>query len=67
VSNLEDWDEKIHHYLVIRESVDLEVEFESEQEDAKFYMDGLEVLNNQDLQLDEESGEPYLKSGQKIT
>ncbi|MBU8919083.1 restriction endonuclease-like protein [Bacillus sp. FJAT-29953] len=67
VENLEDWDEKLNSYLEIREFVELEIMFQSEHEDARLFMDGLEVLTGESLPRDETTGEPYIQAGQRVT
>jgi hypothetical protein len=67
VEVLSDWDETLHSYTEIRENVDLELSFHCDDEGAKCYMDGFDVLTNGQLAVDEADGENFLACNQTVT
>lgn len=65
VDDIQNWDENILPYPVIRENVNLEISFDTKDREDRCRMDGFDVLQDSLLKYDEQNV-PFINSG-KIT
>ncbi|QFT87786.1 hypothetical protein FIU87_03890 [Bacillus sp. THAF10] len=67
VEHLSEWDDSMHSPIEIRENVNLELSFSSEDSAAKCYMDGFDELKGGGLTIDHENEDTYLACNSKVT
>ncbi|BCB02144.1 DUF2357 domain-containing protein [Bacillus sp. KH172YL63] len=62
VKEVQDWDDNLHSYTIVRENINLELSFNSKLENARCAMDGFDILNDEKLKFDEKNF-PYISPG----